>query len=279
MRSRIVLGRVLRSRETVAGLVLFALLLGLAFIGPYFSLWDWTEKDFENFLAPPSDLHPFGTTSIGGDVFAITLRGLQKSILIGLLVGVISSTLAAVVGGFAGYFGGWVERILMWGTDLLLVLPSFLIIAILAPRLKTASWLWLVVLLAVFSWMVTGRVVRAMTLSLREREYVQAAVYMGASAPKVLFKHVMPNVSSLLIIDVTLGVGLAILAETGLSFFGFGVQPPDVSLGTLIADGTYKATTHTWLFAFPAGMLLLLVLAINLIGDGLRDAIDPGSTT
>nr|BFE87507.1 hypothetical protein GCM10020093_101080 [Planobispora longispora] len=163
------------------------------------------------------------------------------------------------------------------GADLLLVLPSFLIIAIISPRLKGGSWLWFVLLLALFSWMITSRVVRSMTLSLREREFVLAARYMGIPAWKIILRHIVPNLSSLLIIDATINVSGAIIGEAALSFFGFGIQPPDVSLGTLIAAGSDKVTGYPWLFLFPAGLLVLLVLSVNLIGDGLRDALDPGS--
>ncbi|MDT5133774.1 MAG: glutathione transport system permease protein, partial [Mycobacterium sp.] len=146
------------------------------------------------------------------------------------------------------------------------------------PRTKqSGSVLLLIVLLAGFSWMISSRIVRGMTMSLREREFVQAARYMGVPNWRIIVRHILPNVASILIIDTALNVGVAILAETGLSFLGFGVQPPDVSLGTLIADGTNSATTFPWVFLFPAGMLVLIVLCANLVGDGLRDALDPGS--
>ena len=132
-------------------------------------------------------------------------------------------------------------------------------------------------LFSVFSWMISSRIVRGMTMSLRDREFVAAARYMGVSNWRIIVRHIMPNVASILIIDTALNVGVAILAETGLSFLGFGMQPPDVSLGTLIADGTKSATTFPWVFLFPAGVLVLIVLCANLIGDGLRDALDPGS--
>jgi peptide/nickel transport system permease protein len=166
----------------------------------------------------------------------------------------------------------------MWLVDLLLVVPSFLLIAIVTPRTKgSGSVLWLIVLLAVFGWMVSSRMVRGLTMSLREREFIRAAKYMGVSSRRIIVHHILPNVASILIIDATLNVGFAILAETGLSFLGFGVQPPDVSLGTLIADGTPSATTFPWVFLFPAGALVLIVLCANLTGDGLRDALDPRS--
>ncbi|TMR21851.1 ABC transporter permease [Nonomuraea turkmeniaca] len=279
MRSKVVLRRLFRNKQARYGTVALILLILLAYIGPYIGPYDWTDKDFLAFMSAPDGDHWWGTGAIGQDMYAVTLRGMQKSIIIGLLVALIATGLAAVVGAFAGYFGGWVDKVLMWGVDLLLVLPSFLIIAIISPRLKGGTWLWFVVLLAAFTWMITSRVVRSMTLSLREREYVLAAVYMGIPRWKIIFRHVVPNLSSLLIIDATLNVSGAIIGEAALSFFGFGIQPPDVSLGTLIAEGSRNATGYPWLFAFPAGLLVLLVLSINLIGDGLRDALDPGSNS
>jgi peptide/nickel transport system permease protein len=203
---------------------------------------------------------------------------MQKSMLIGFSVALISTSIAATVGSVAGYFGGWRDRALMWLVDLLLVVPSFLLIAIVSPRTKGSNnILWLIALLAAFGWMVSSRMVRGMTMSLREREFIRAARYMGVSSRRIILHHIVPNVASILIIDATLNVGSAILAETGLSFLGFGVQPPDVSLGTLIADGTPSTTTFPWVFLFPAGALVLIVLCANLAGDGLRDALDPRS--
>lgn len=274
-RGRLVLRRFLRNRMAVAGLVSVLLLYAFAFFGPMLTHWSYAEQDPTAYLMPPSADHWFGTTQIGEDVYAQTLRGLQKSLTIGLLVGVISTFLATVFGATAGYFGGWLDRSLMWVVDLLLVLPSFLIIVILAPGYRGKSWLILVVLLAAFAWMITARIVRGMTLSLREREFVLAARFMGVPAWRIIARHIVPNMASLLIVDATITVGTAILLETGLSFLGFGVQPPDVSLGTLIADGTESALTFPWLFLFSGGLLVLTVLSVNFVGDGLRDAIDP----
>jgi peptide/nickel transport system permease protein len=273
----ILLGRFRRRRLAMAGLVVLVLLFLLAFVGPYFTQWSYTDHDFNAFLEGPSTQHWFGTTQTGGDVYALTLRGMQKSLIIGLLVALFSTGLAAVVGSFAGYFGGWVDRSLMWIVDLLLVLPSFLIIAILSPLFRGKTWLIFVILLAAFLWTVTARIVRGMTISLRDREYVLAARYMGVPSHRIIFRHILPNISSLLIVDATINVSAAVIAETGLSYFGFGVQPPDVSLGTLIADGTRSAVTYPWMFAFAAGILVAVVLAVNLVGDGLRDALDPTS--
>jgi peptide/nickel transport system permease protein len=278
-RGRLVLRRFLRRRLAVGGLVVLALLFLLAFAGPSISRWDYRSHDFDAFLQPPSWSHWFGTSQIGEDVYAQTLRGLQKSLIIGLLTALFSTGIAAVVGACAGYFGGWADRVLMWFVDLLLVLPGFLIIAILSPTFRGRTWLLFVVLLAGFSWMITARVVRGLSLSLREREFVQAARFMGVPPAVIIARHLLPNMSSLLIIDATINVGGAILAETGLSYFGFGVQPPDVSLGTLIADGTRSALTFPWLFLFAGGLLILTVLAVSVVGDGLRDAFDPNAAS
>jgi peptide/nickel transport system permease protein len=166
----------------------------------------------------------------------------------------------------------------MWIVDLLLVVPSFYIIAIITPRTKeSGTVLWLILLLSVFGWMISSRVIRGMTMSLREREFVSAARYMGVSNTRIIIRHIVPNVASFLIIDTALNVGIAIMAETGLSFLGFGVQPPDVSLGTLINDGKTSVTTFPWVFLVPASVLVLIILCANLVGDGLRDALDPSA--
>jgi len=266
----------------MAALAVLVLLFLAAFLGPVVHRtvtgWTYTDQDFSAFLEPPSAEHWFGTTQIGGDVFARTMRGLQKSLLIGFLVAVISTGLAAVVGAFAGYLGGWVDRALMGVVDLLLVIPSFLVVAVLGRGLGDAGWPVLALLIALFAWMITARIVRGTTLSLREKEFVLAARYSGVSAPGIVFRHLIPNMSSLLIIDATITVATAILAESGLSYLGFGVRPPDVSLGTLIASGTQSAFTFPWLFMFAGGLLVLTTLAVSVLGDGLRNALDPGPT-
>ncbi|WP_329519987.1 ABC transporter permease [Spirillospora sp. NBC_01491] len=266
--------RVLGSRRAVAGLALLAALVALAFAGPLASPWGWADTDVAAFWEPPSSGHWFGTTQSGRDVFALVLRGMRRSLFIGLSVAALATGPAAVVGMVAGYAGGWGDRVLMGGADLLLVLPPVLVAAVLSPALGSGGPA-LVVLLATFMWTVTARSVRAMTLSLREREFVLAARFLGATAPHVIVRHLLPHLASLLMADASLNVGAAIVAESGLAYLGLGVRPPDVSLGTLVADGGGTATTHPWPFGFAAGMLALIVLAVNLLGDGLRDALDP----
>ena len=277
-RRTLVTRRFLQNRLAVVSLAVLVALFVACYAVPPLLPYSHTDIDFYSLQTPPGTQHWFGTNAIGQDILALVLRGMQKSMLIGLCVAIISALIAATVGSVAGYFGGWRDRVLMWFVDLLLVVPSFILIAIISPRTKSsANIALLIVLLAAFSWMISSRMVRGLTMSLREREYVQAARYMGVPSSRIIARHILPNVASILIIDTALNVGVAILAETGLSFLGFGVQPPDVSLGTLIADGTKSATTFPWVFLFPAGVLVLIVLCANLIGDGLRDALDPGS--
>ena len=277
-RRTLVARRFARIKLAVAALaVLVTLFIGCYALPPLLP-YSYSELDFYALQSPPSTTHWFGTNALGQDVLAQVLRGMQKSMLIGVAVAVISTLIAATVGSIAGYFGGWRDRTLMWLVDLLLVVPSFILIAIITPRTKnSANVALLIALLAAFSWMISSRMVRGLTMSLREREYVQAARYMGVPNRQIIARHILPNVASILIIDTALSVGGAILAETGLSFLGFGVQPPDVSLGTLIADGTKSATTFPWVFLFPAGVLVTILVCANLTGDGLRDAFDPGS--
>lgn len=277
-RRTLVLRRFLRSRSAVVSLVVLVTLFVACYALPRFLPYSYTDLDYTALEQPPGARHWLGTNALGQDLLAQTLRGMQKSMLIGVCVAFISTVIAATVGSISGYFGGWRDRALMWVVDLLLVVPSFILIAIVTPRTKSSgSIVWLILLLAGFSWMVSSRMVRGMTMSLREREFIQAARYMGVSNRRIILGHVVPNVASILIIDTTLNVAVAILAETGLSFLGFGVQPPDVSLGTLIANGTRSVITFPWEFLFPAGVLVLILVCANLAGDGLRDALDPGS--
>lgn len=280
-RRQLVWRRFLRNRVAVVGGLGIIFLVFLAIAGPSLMFWKFDDIDVESFLTPPSQWHPLGTTQAGRDVLALTMRGLGKSLLIGFLVALASTTLAALVGASAAYLGGWYEKSMLWIIDLLLVVPSFFLIAIAskgAPQ-GDAAWMILALLLALFAWPLSARVVRSLTLSIREREYVMAAKFMGLGAFRIIVRHILPNASSLLIIDATLGVGYAILAETGLSFFGFGVQPPDTSLGTLIGEGATMATTYPWVFLGPSAVLVFLVLCVNGIGDGLRDALDPTSAS
>ena len=276
-RGQLIRRRFFRNKSAVFGIYVIAFMFLFAFGGPFIAQWSYSENDFSSLLQGPSLSHWFGTTQVGVDVFAQTTRGLQKSLIIGLLVAVFSTGLSAIVGAVAGYLGGRTDKLSMWFVDLMLVLPSFLVLVILSRFYQGKSWLLLVIGLTIFDWMITARVVRGLAMSLRERDFVRAAKYMGVPTRKIVVRHLLPNMASVLIIAATLNVGGAILAETGLSYLGFGVSAPDVSLGTLIAEGTSAALTYPWLFLFAGSILIFTVLAVSFIGDGLRDAFDPGS--
>mgnify|MGYP001117281559 FL=1 len=276
-RGQLIRRRFFRNKSAVFGIYVIAFMFLFAFGGPFIAQWSYSENDFSSLLQGPSLSHWFGTTQVGVDVFAQTTRGLQKSLIIGLLVAVFSTGLSAIVGAVAGYLGGRTDKVSMWFVDLMLVLPSFLVLVILSRFYQGKSWLLLVIGLTIFDWMITARVVRGLAMSLRERDFVRAAKYMGVPTRKIIVRHLLPNMASVLIIAATLNVGGAILAETGLSYLGFGVSAPDVSLGTLIAEGTSAALTYPWLFLFAGSILIFTVLAVSFIGDGLRDAFDPGS--
>ncbi len=277
-RGRIILQRLFSSTGTKVGIAIIVMLFLFAFLAPVISPWNYNDIDYTALNKPPSLAHPFGTNNIGQDMLVRTAVGLQKSLLIGILVALVSAVLAGFLGATAGYFGGWIERVIMFLIDLLLTLPAFLFIAILSPRLREYGWLMLVVMIAAFGWMITARVIRSMTMSLRDQEYVRAARYMGIGNLTIIRRHIIPQVTSFIIIDATIAAGAAVMTETGLSYFGFGVQPPDVSLGNIISAGQAGGVESAWLWGFALCALVIFVLAANLVGDGLRDAFDPTST-
>ena len=278
-RARLIWRRFRRNKLAMVGLVGLVLLFIFAFTGGHLTHWSASSNDFVNTQASPSSDHFFGTDDAGHDMFAQTVSGMQKSLIIGLLVAAMSTGVAGILGTAAAYFGGWWDKVIVWMTDLFLVVPSLLLLIILSPYFQGASWLVLVPMIAVFSWMITSRVVRGMTLTIREREFVRAARYMGVPSWTIIRRHILPNISSILIVDFTLNVGAAIVTESFLSFLGFGIRTPNVSLGTVINDGANFASTDQWyLFVYPASFLVLIILCVNFIGDGLRDALDPNST-
>lgn len=278
-RGQILARRFRRNRSAVAGAVGFSLVVLFAVFGNVLNSWTYLDVDSTAFLKPPSADHWFGTTQGGRDVFALVVEGTRKSVLIGVCVALIQTFVAAVVGSSAAYFGGWWEKVALWCTDLLLVVPSFLIIAILSQRAGASkgSIPMFIILLAGFGWMLTARVVRSLTLSVKDLDYVNAARFMNVPSHVIIRRHIIPNIASLLIIDATVNVAYAVLSETTLSYFGFGVQAPNTSLGTLIAEGQRSATTYPWIFMAPAAVLVIMLICVNFMGDGLRDAIDPSS--
>ncbi|WJV51018.1 dipeptide ABC transporter ATP-binding protein [Streptomyces flavofungini] len=259
----------------VVGTMLLLALAALAFCAPLFHPWDPDDLDASALRRPPSGSHPLGTDGAGADLLALVLRGTQRSLTVGLLTALLSTAIAIVIGTVAGYAGGWTDRVALGGIHVFLVLPGFLLVAVLSPVIEDTTWLLLVVFLSLFSWMVSARAVRTSTRSLKQRDFVRAARHLGLPARTVIRRHVVPSLASFLIIDATLQFGSAVIAEAGLAYLGLGVRPPEVSLGSLIASGTPNVMAYPWLFYAPAGCLLLLCLSLFLIGDGLRDALAP----
>ncbi|MEV6995702.1 ABC transporter permease [Streptomyces sp. NPDC093228] len=272
------LRRFARNRGALLGVALFVLLVLFSVFGGLFTHFAYTDADFTSLTQPPSAAHYFGTNQGGNDVYAEAVHGLQRSLMIAVSVSVLTIVLAAVIGAGAAYFGGRVEKLTLMVIHFLLVVPSFLILALISHHLA-GDWRVLILVLTVFGWMSTARVVWSLSTSLRERDYVLAAEFMGVRPWRIVMRHIIPNLGSLLIVNLTLGVVATVLSETALSFLGFGVQTPDVSLGTMLADGSGTITSAPWLFGYPAALVVLLTVSMTLVGDGLRDAFDPTSTT
>ena len=219
--------------------------------------------------------HPFGQESLGTDYFALVMRGAEQSIMVMLVVGLLGVAIGTTIGAIAGFYGGWVDAILMRVTDLFLVTPTLIIGAVIGFRFGNAGVFPLAIMIGVFSWMGLARFVRTEFLSLREREFVDAARVAGASNARIIFKHILPNAIGIIIVAGTLLLSGSILLESALSYLGFGVQSPDVSLGLLISHYQDTFTVSPWLFFWPGFFIITIALCINFIGDGLRDAFDP----
>lgn len=272
--------RFLRSPSAILGMSIFGVLVLLAIFAPMFYQWKPYEADLANTLTGPSQFHWFGVNENGLDIFARTMAGLRISLVIGIGAAVLTSLIAVLVGTTAGYIGGKGklgavgDTLLVNFINLFLVVPGLLLMMLFSPVLQRASWLWIIPLLAVFGWMLTARVLRAMTQQLVRTDYVEAARFMGVNPVTNIVRHVIPNIASWIIIDTTLGVGGAILGETGLSFIGFGIQYPMVSLGKVLSEYNISAP-YTWV---PSALVLAaVVISINLMGEALRDALDPTS--
>lgn len=277
-KGRIVFRRFMRHKQAVAGVFIILLLVAYAVFGPMISQWDYDELDFLNIKSPPSAEHWLGTDVVGGDLFVLAAHGLGRSLMIGFIASICITIIAAFVGTSIAYFEGWPERIGTWILDMLLVVPSFLLLAIIVKAASgTNGWIWLTAGLVAFGWIAFARIVRSLALSVREREYIKAAKFMGVRPMTIIRRHMIPNLGSILIIHTILGVAIAIEAETGLSFLGFGITPPDTSLGVLIKNGASTMETAPWILLIPAILLLLLTYSLTKIGDGLRDALDPSS--
>lgn len=299
---QIVRKRFLGHSGAIIGLVVFAIIFIVAFTSVGYAgipgWWKYSHEDVSplvndgaptaSFFPPAWGEHPFGQDRIGRDLFAMTMRGAQQSITIMIVIGLIAGLIGVIVGALSGYFRGWTEAILMRLTDVIIIIPALLLAAVmaqLAGRRDEGSWfasfasnngvLAIGIFLGLISWVGLARLMRGEFLSLREREFVDAARISGASNGRIIFKHILPNAIGVLIVNVTLTMSAAILTETALSYLGVGVKAPDTSLGLLISQNQAAFATRPWLFWFPGLFIVLICLSINFIGDGLRDAFDP----
>jgi peptide/nickel transport system permease protein len=275
--------RFLRHKLAVAaGIVLILLYLSAVFAGPITSRYPLNPdlgdvKVLAQANHPPSTQHWFGTDELGRDQFTRIVYAGRISLLIGLSVAVVSTIIGAAIGAMAGYFGRWADQLLMRLTDLFLVVPQ-LAVLLLVQKKFGGSVRVIVIVLSLLFWQYIARVVRGVFLSLKEKEYVEAARASGASSFRIMFRHILPNTIGPIAVNATLAVALAILTESTLSFLGFGIQPPEVSWGNMLFQSKGAVGTPTgYLIYFPGLFILVTVMAVNFLGDGLRDAFDPQS--
>ncbi len=280
--TRLVWRRFRRHPGAVLGAIVLTIII-LASLFAFLSPYDPNESDISSRLEPPSLQHPFGTDALGRDLLTRCLYGGRISLFVGFTVMVITLLIGIPIGMVAGFFGGWLDDILMRIIDAFLSLPSLLILILLSailrevdfPLLKANSVITIALVIGILSWMTIARLVRAVFLSGREMDYVNAARALGASSILIMLSEILPNGFGPIIVDATLEIGYAIMEESGLSFLGFGIMPPTASWGTLLSDAQQHLTKHPWLAIFPGLMIFFTIISINYIGDGLRDALDP----
>ncbi len=270
--------RFLHHRMAIFSVVLLILLFVMCFGAPWIAPYPKNDQNLLLADQPPSAQHIMGTDDLGRDEFTEILYAGQISLRIGLVVGALSTLIGTAAGAIAGFFGKWQDEILMRLTDLFLIVPSLVILAIAIKKFGGTPWVISLVLAAVF-WMYTARVVRGLVLSLREKEFVEAARASGASSWRIIWRHILPNIIGPIMVSATLAVATAIITESTLSFLGFGVQPPTTSWGNMLTTAEGQVgTPEAYLIYFPGLMIFLTVLAVNFLGDGLRDAFDPQSS-
>jgi len=269
-----IIKRVLKNKLALASLILISAIFIIAVFASFISPYDPYKIDVYHVLEPPSKAHLFGTDELGRDVCSRIIYGARVSLKVGFLAMGIAIFTGTLLGAIAGYYGKWVDTIIMRIVDVMLAFPSlFLILAVVAV-LEPSIYIIMVVI-GLTGWMDVARLVRAEVLSLKEREFVLAAKAIGASSSRVIFKHILPNAIYPVIVAATFAVGGAILIESGLSFLGLGIQPPEPSWGGILSIGKDYITVAWWMSLFPGIAIFLTVLSFNLIGEALRDALDP----
>lgn len=280
-------------RMAMAGAVMLILLILYCFGGALFISEDYANlTDTKQRLQAPSREHPFGTDTVGRDILARTIYGGQISMLIGLSAAAIEVVVGVLVGALAGYYGGVIDSLLMRFTEAMFTIPQLFLLLVMAKffankfpainilgRTLSGSVVVIVLIIGVTSWMYLARIVRADFLSLKEREFVTAAHTVGTRSLSIIFRHILPNTAAPIIVAATLGVANAILSEAYISFLGLGVQPPTATWGNMLDRAYNYVSTAPWMWVFPGLLIVLVVLSINFLGDGLRDALDPTTVT
>lgn len=273
-----ILRRLRRHRLAVPSIGLVAIIIAACLAAPLLAPYTFDQIDLSSVQQPPSLSHPMGTDDLGRDLFTRVLYGGRVSILIGLIAAAVGTFVGSLVGALAGYLGGRTDNALMRLTDTAYAIPTLPLLIVLGSYASSAATA-IAIIIGLLSWMTTARVVRGAILAIRELAWVEAARAIGASPARIIVRHVLPNVSGPIVVGATLAVGNAIILESSLSFLGLGVQPPTPTWGNLLMDAQATMATRPWLTIFPGLAILLTVLAINFIGDGLQDALDPKAQT
>lgn len=258
----------------VLGLLIVLFFVVVALLAPYIAPYDPAQINLLNVNAPPSAEHWLGTDSIGRDVFSRLLYGSQVSLLVGFSVAAGTVILGSIIGAVAGYFGGWVDTVLMRFIDVMLSFPS-LFLNILVLAIFGSHFIYLILILVFTAWMGVARLVRGQFLQLREMQYVEAARAIGVPPYQIMFNHLLRNATGPIIVSATLTVGGAILSESALSFLGLGVQSPQTSWGQMLSNAQEFMLVNPMFAVYPGLCIFLTVLAVNFVGDGIRDAMDP----
>jgi len=266
--------RFLKNKMAVAGAVVVVLLFVVSFLSPFISPYDPNEINLKNVLSSPSGDHLFGTDQLGRDVMSRMIWGAGISLKVGFVATGIAIFVGAILGAIAGYYGRWVDAVIMRFVDIMLCFPSFFLILAVIAILEPSIWNIMIVI-GLTGWMGITRLVRADFISLKERDFVQAARGIGASDFRIIFRHILPNAMASVLVAATLGVAGAILTESALSFLGIGVQPPTPSWGNILTAGKDNIDIAWWLSLYPGLAILITVLGYNLLGEGIRDSLDP----
>lgn len=266
--------RILANPLALSGFIIIASILLCALLAPWIAPYDPEAIDVKSILLPPSALHWMGTDGLGRDVFSRMLFGARISLMVGIVAVGIATAIGIVLGSISGYYRGWVDVLIMRLVDVMLSIPTFFLILAVIAFLTPSIWNIMIVI-GLTSWMGVTRLVRAEFLSLRNREFVMASETLGARDSRLIFRHLLPNSLTPIIVSSVLGVASAVLVESGLSFLGLGVQAPQASWGNILTDGKEYIQFAWWLSLFPGLAILITVLGYNLLGEGLRDALDP----